>query len=54
MVYVDGQWLHVDVSANDLYRQQYILLTNTVQGRIDRAPEQTAFLKELLVPGSTK
>ena len=32
----------------------YILLTETVQGRTDRAPEQTAFLKELLVPGSTK
>ena len=53
MVYVDGQWLHVDVSANDLYRQHYILLAETVQGRIDQAPEQTAFLKELLVPGST-
>ena len=54
MVYVDGQWLHVDVSANDLYRQHYILLAETVQGRTDQAPEQTAFLKELLVPGSTK
>ena len=54
MVYVDGQWLHVDVSANDLYRQHYILLAKTVQGRTDRVPEQTAFLKELLVPGSTK
>ena len=54
MVYVDGQWLHVDVSANDLYRQHYILLAETVQGRIGQAPEQTAFLKELLVPGSTK
>ena len=54
MVYVDGQWLHVDVSANDLYHRPYILLAETVQGRTDRAPEQTAFLKELLVPGSTK
>ena len=54
MVYVDGQWLHVDVSANDLYHRPYILLAKTVQGRTDRAPEQTAFLKELLVPGSTK
>lgn len=53
-VYVDGQWLHVDVSANDLYYRPYILLAETVQGRTDRAPEQTAFLKELLVPGSTK
>ena len=54
MVYADGQWLHVDVSANDLYHRPYILLAETVQGRTDRAPEQTAFLKELLVPGSTK
>jgi len=54
MVYVDGQWLHVDVSANDLYHRPYILLTKTVQGRTDRAPEQTAFLKELFVPQSTK
>ena len=54
MVYVDGQWLHVDVSANDLYHRPYILLTKTVQGRTDRAPEQTAFLKELFVPGSSK
>ena len=54
MVYVDGQWLHVDVSANDLYRQHYILLAKTVSDRTDQAPEATAFLKELLVPGSTK
>ena len=54
MVYADGQWLHVDVAANDLYRQAYILLEKTVPDRIDQAPEATAFLKELLVPGSTK
>ena len=54
MVYVDGQWLHVDVSANDLYRQHYILLAKTVSDRTDQAPEATAFLKELFVPGSTK
>ena len=54
LVYADGQWLHVDVSANDLYRQDYILLTRTVSGRTDTAPAATEFLKELLVPGSTK
>ena len=54
MVYADGQWLHVDVSANDLYQQHYILLAETVSDRTDQAPEQTAFLKELLAPGSTK
>ena len=52
MVYADGQWLHVDVSANDLYHRPYILLAETVRGRTDRAPEQTAFIKELLVPSS--
>ena len=54
LVYADGQWLHVDVSANDLYRRDYILLSGTVQGRTDTAPAATAFLKELLAPGSTK
>lgn len=54
MVYADGQWLHVDVAANDLYNQSYILLAERVSGRTDVAPEATAFLKEVLVPGSTK
>ena len=53
LVYVDGTWLHVDVSANDLYGTNSILLTETYPNHPDRAPEQTAFLKELLVPGST-
>lgn len=55
MVYVDGQWLHVDVSQNDLsLSHNSILLSTTAFQRVDRAPEATAFLKELLVPGSTK
>ena len=54
MVYADGQWLHVDVSANDHYNRPYLLLAETAQGRTDTAPEATAFLKEVLVPGSTK
>ena len=54
LVYADGQWLHVDVAANDLYRQDYILLVRTVSDRTDIAPAATEFLKELLVPGSTK
>ena len=53
LVYVDGQWLHVDVSANDLYGRNSILLTETYQAGKDQAPEATAFLKELYVPGST-
>ena len=53
LVYVDGRWLHVDAAANDLYRNHSVLLTETYPGHPDEAPEQTAFLKELLVPGST-
>ena len=54
LVYVDGQWLHVDVSANDLSGRNGVLLTGTYQAGKDQAPEATAFLKELFVPGSTK
>ena len=54
LVYADGRWLHVDVSANDLYGTNSILLTETYPNHSDIAPEQTAFLKELFVPGSTK
>ena len=53
LVYVDGRWLHVDVSANDLYGTNSILLTETYPNHTDIAPEQTAFLKELYIPGST-
>ena len=54
LVYVDGAWLHVDVSANDLSGRNGGLLIKTYQTGKDQAPEATAFLKELLVPGSTK
>ena len=54
MVYVDGHWLHVDVSLNDLTSSHSMLLRETYPNHPDRAPEQTAFLKELFVPGSTK
>ena len=54
LVYVEGQWLHVDVSANDLSGRNGILLIETYQAGKDQAPEATAFLKELFVPGSTK
>ena len=53
LVYVEDQWLHVDVSANDLSGRNDILLRETYGGA-DQAPEATAFLKELFVPGSTK
>ena len=54
LVYVDGQWLHVDVSANDLSGRNGILLAESYQTGKDQAPAATAFLKELFVPGSTK
>ena len=53
LVYVDSQWLHVDVSANDLSGRNSVLLIETYGGA-DQAPEATAFLKELFVPGSAK
>ena len=53
-VYVDGQWLSVDVSSNDVsINQNAYLLTTRLPG-IDRCPEATRFARELLVPGSTK
>ena len=54
LIYVDGQWLHVDVSANDLSGRNGVLLISDYQTGRDQAPEATAFLKELFVPGSTK
>ena len=54
LVYVDGAWLHVDVSANDLSGRNSVLLISDYQTGKDQAPEATAFLKELFVPGSTK
>lgn len=54
LVHVDGKWLHVDVSANDLSGRNGVLLTETYQAGKDQAPKATVFLKELFVPGSTK
>ena len=54
LVYVNGRWLHVDVSANDLSGRNGVLLVESYQTGKDQAPEATAFLKELFVPGSTK
>ncbi len=54
MVYADGRWLHVDAAANDASKQNYILLSETNPNSSDMAPDATAFLKELLIPGTTK
>lgn len=54
MVYADGRWLYVDVSANDLHGNKNALLVEAYPRHTDIAPQATAFLKELLVPGSIK
>lgn len=63
MVYVEGRWWDVDVTANDAgddtsVREYSTILHDPAEhelaGFIDEEPEVTAFVKELLVPGSTK
>lgn len=54
MVYADGRWLYVDASANDLHGNKNALLVEAYPRHTDIAPQATAFIKELLVPGSTK
>ncbi len=54
MVYADGRWLYVDVSADDLRQNKNALLVEIYPRHTDIASEATAFLQELLVPGSTK
>lgn len=63
MVYVEGRWWDVDVTANDAgdetsFREYSTILYDPVEqemaGFIDEEPHITAFVKELLVPGSTK
>ena len=53
-VYVDGQWFTVDVTFNDgsVSRNAYLLSTGAA--REDIMPQGTRFVRELLVPGSTK
>lgn len=54
-VFVDGQWLTVDVSSNDVLGgpgKDAYLLTDRAPGT-DRAPDGTQFARELLIPGST-
>ena len=53
MVYADGRWLYVDVSADDLHQNKNALLIETYPRHTDIAPEASAFIQELLVPGST-
>lgn len=53
MVYADGQWLHVDVTANDANSNSVLLVESRNDEYSDNYPAVTAFLQELLVPGST-
>lgn len=52
-VYVDGQWLHVDVSLNTQTTSRAAMLLTGTSRKTDADPELTLFAKELLVPGST-
>lgn len=62
-VYVDGQWWHVDVGGDDVgddvsmrSKLRILKADDEMQGidYVNIAPEVTLFVKELLVPGSTK
>lgn len=52
-VYVDGQWLTVDVTFNDGSVGKDTYLLSSRAARVDINPAGTRFAKELLVPGST-
>lgn len=54
MVYADGEWLYVDTSLNDLTSSHTMLLRDSYPNHPDKEPDATAFIKELLVPGSSK
>ncbi|MDL2272987.1 S-layer homology domain-containing protein [Oscillospiraceae bacterium OttesenSCG-928-G22] len=53
-VYVDGSWLHVDVQLNDGSPTRSAMLLSETSRKTDRNPAETNFVRELLVPGSTK
>lgn len=60
-VYVDGEWWDVDVTANDCgdeteHREYSTILWDPAMrmGIYDEYPHITAFIQELLAPGSTK
>lgn len=51
--YIDGRWYVSDIGYYDITRTDDMLF-RTSYSRIDPNPELTQFIKELLVPGSTK
>lgn len=52
-VYVEGQWLTVDVTYNDSISGRDYYLLSTDAAFADTMPQASQFAKELLVPGST-
>lgn len=52
-VYVDGQWLTVDVTYNDAVSGRNYCLLSTDAAFEDTMPQAAQFARELLVPGST-
>ncbi len=52
-VYVEGQWLTVDVTYNDAISGRNYYLLSTDAAFSDTMPQACQFAKELLVPGST-
>lgn len=52
-VYVDGQWLTVDVTYNDAVSGRNYYLLSTDAAFEDTMPQALQFARELLVPGST-
>jgi len=51
--YIGGRWYVSDIGYYDITRTDDMLF-RTSYSRIDPNPELTQFIKELLVPGSTK
>lgn len=51
--YIDGRWYVSDIGYYDIARTDEMLF-RTSYSRVDLNPELTRFIKELLVPGSTK
>lgn len=55
LVFVEGSWLHVDTAGNDVSSDKHnLLLSESMPGCADSEPDMTAFLKELLVPGTPR
>lgn len=52
-VYIENQWLYLDVSANDVAGRNWILLDKTYPHKAEDDPREAKFAMESIVPGST-